>query len=70
MTGQQMMEAHGQDVAMQDSEQVHFKHWWADPMSGKVFCLSEGPDMDAVKRVHERAGHPANEIYELALSGS
>jgi hypothetical protein len=37
-------------------------------VSGKVFCLSEGPSKEAVLRVHERAGHATSEIYEVPLS--
>jgi hypothetical protein len=32
-----------------------------------VFCLSEAPDADAVKRIHERAGHPADHVYEVPV---
>ena len=35
--------------------------------SGTVFCLSTGPSKEAVRRVHEKAGHPADEIYELPV---
>jgi hypothetical protein len=59
--------AHKMDVDIQAQEGVKFLHSWADHAAGKVFCLSEGPDMDAVKRVHERAGHKADEIYEIDL---
>lgn len=59
--------AHRADVEIQAQEGVRFLHAWADPAAGKVFCLSEGPDMDAVKRVHERAGHSPDEIYEVDL---
>ena len=27
---------------------------------GHVFCLSDGPSAEAVQRIHERAGHPAD----------
>ena len=37
------------------------------PASGKVFCLSSGPSKEAVLRVHEKAGHPTEEIYELPV---
>ena len=40
---------------------------WLDPESGKVFCLSSGPSKEAVLRVHDKAGHPTEEIYELAV---
>ncbi len=35
--------------------------------SGKVFCLSEGPNKDAVLRVHKKAGHATEEIYEVPI---
>ena len=62
--------AHRKDLAIEAGEGVHFKRWWGDPTTGKVFCLSEGPSSEAVQRVHEKAGHPAHEIYELPLSGT
>ena len=40
---------------------------WADPASGMVFCLSEGPTSPAVRRIHERAGHPADDVYPITL---
>ena len=61
--------AHRADLEIEAAEGVHFKHWWADPSTGKVFCLAEGPNKDAVLRVHAKAGHPAKEIYEVALNG-
>jgi Protein of unknown function (DUF4242) len=45
---------------------VHFERAWLDPESGEVFCLSSGPSKEAVLRVHEKAGHPTGEIYEVA----
>jgi len=59
--------AHEADLALQGEEGVEFKKAWADPVSGKIFCLSEGPSAEAVQRVHERAGHLADEIYEVPL---
>ena len=59
--------AHKLDLDLEADEGVHFLHAWADPTSGKVFCLSEGPSADAVMRVHEKAGHPADEIYEVPV---
>ncbi|TAK77001.1 MAG: SCO4226 family nickel-binding protein [Dehalococcoidia bacterium] len=62
-----LKEAHQADVAIQADERVNFKQAWADPESGMVFCLSEAPNADAVKKIHERTGHPADEIYPLPL---
>jgi hypothetical protein len=33
-----------------------------------VYCLSEAPDADAVQRIHQRAGHPADEIHRVPLT--
>ncbi len=68
VTSEQLMEAHRRDLALEGQEKVHFIEAWADPKSGKVFCLAEGPNAEAVRRVHERAGHPADEIYEIPLN--
>ena len=32
-----------------------------------AFCLITGPNKEAVIRVHEKAGHPAKELYELSI---
>ena len=55
VTEEQLKEAHDADLAIQDDENVNFKHAWADPDSGMVFCLSEAPSADAVRVIHERA---------------
>ncbi len=67
VTAQQLKEAHERDLAIEADEGVHFEHAWLDPESGKVFCLASGPSREAVLRIHERAGHPTSEIYELAV---
>ncbi|GAA2360968.1 nickel-binding protein [Dactylosporangium salmoneum] len=46
---------------------MHFERAWLDPESSKVFCLSTGRSKEAVMRVHERAGHPTTEVYELSI---
>ncbi len=67
ITPDMLAEAHQADLDIQGEEGVLFKHAWADPSTGHVFCLSEGPDADAVQRIHQRAGHPADEVYEVPL---
>ncbi len=62
-----LADAHKLDLDLEADEGVHFLHAWADPKSGKVFCLSEAPSADAVLRVHEKAGHPTEEIYEVPI---
>jgi hypothetical protein len=67
VTPEALKEAHDADLAIQHEEGVNFKHAWADPESGMVFCLSEAPNADAVRRIHERAGHPADNVYEVPV---
>ena len=67
VTAEALREAHNADLAIQGDEHVDFKQAWADPESGMVFCLSEAPNADAVRRIHERTGHPADEVYPLTL---
>jgi hypothetical protein len=68
ITGDQLKEAHRSDLAFEGEENVHFKQAWADPDSGNVYCLSEGPSAEAVQRVHQRAGHTADEIHAVPLT--
>jgi hypothetical protein len=67
VTGEQLQAAHAADLAVEGEEGVHFEHAWLDPESGKVFCLSTGPSKEAVMRVHEKAGHPTTEVYEVPI---
>jgi hypothetical protein len=67
VTHDQLMEAHQRDLDVEGDEGVHFEKAWLDPESGKVFCLSTGPDKESVMRVHERAGHPTEQVYELSV---
>lgn len=67
VTTEALLEAHNADLAIQDDEGVNFKHAWADPATGMVFCLSDAPSSEAVQKIHERAGHPADHVYEVAV---
>jgi len=68
VTAGQLAEAHQADLDNQGDESVDFKQAWADPTTGHVFCLSEGPSAEAVQRVHQRSGHPADEIHEITVT--
>ena len=67
VTRDQLSEAHDADLAIEAEEGVHFEKAWLDPGSGKVFCLSTGPSKEAVMRIHERAGHPTEQVYEVPV---
>ncbi|WP_217211160.1 SCO4226 family nickel-binding protein [Streptomyces sp. AC550_RSS872] len=68
ITADQLREAHNADLAIEKDERVHFERAWADPESGLVYCLSEAPSAEAVQRIHERAGHKADEVHPVPLS--
>ena len=68
VTPEALHEAHQADLAIQGEESVNFTPAWADPETGHVFCLSEGPSKEAVQRIHERAGHPYDEIHEITVT--
>jgi len=67
VTADQLQAAHQADLDIEKDEGVHFAHAWLDPDAGKVFCLATAPSRESVLRIHERAGHPTPEIYELTV---
>src|SRR6185503_12679170 len=67
VTAQQLAEAHQRDLDTEGEDGVHYEHAWLDPEAGKVFCLATGPSKEAVMRVHERAGHPTPQVYEVPI---
>jgi hypothetical protein len=68
VTEEGLKAAHQADLDIQDDEGVTFEQAWADPKTGHVFCLSNGPSAEAVRRIHERSGHPADEIHEITVT--
>jgi Protein of unknown function (DUF4242) len=69
-TAEQLSAAHQSRLSVESTEGVHFERAWLDPECGKVFCLSTAPSKEAVMRVHEQAGHPAAEVYEVPVEVS
>ena len=58
--------AHQQDLSVQARFGVRFIRYWYDEATGKVFCLSEAPDPDAIAAAHRAAhGLTADEIVEV-----
>ncbi|MER5352423.1 SCO4226 family nickel-binding protein [Kitasatospora sp. NPDC002551] len=68
ITEEQLRMAHQADLDIQADEGVRFEQAWADPEAGVVYCLSEAPSKEAVQRVHERSGHPADEVHPVPLT--
>ena len=67
VTKEEFQKAHEADLAIEMNEGVHFERAWLDPTSGKAFCIATGPSKEAIMRIHERAGHPTQEVYELTI---
>jgi hypothetical protein len=58
--------AHEKDLAVQDKYCVKYLKYWYDEVTGKVFCLSYAPSMEAALAVHlEAHGAAADEIFEV-----
>jgi hypothetical protein len=57
---------HAKDLAVQTTYGVRFLKYWYDPSTGRIFCLSEAPNKEAVLAVHREAhGTTADEIFEV-----
>lgn len=66
VTAEELIEAHRQDLEVQDEYGVNYTKYWFDEDEGAVFCLFEGPNKEAGERVHsESHGLTADEIYEV-----
>ncbi|MBA3851871.1 MAG: SCO4226 family nickel-binding protein [Chloroflexi bacterium] len=67
LTPEALQKAHQADLDIQHEENVDFQHAWGDPDSGMAWCLSEAPSAEAVRKIHERAGHPPAEVYPVPV---
>ncbi|ACB76561.1 DUF4242 domain-containing protein [Opitutus terrae] len=47
--------AHEKDLAVQAQFGVRFVDYWVDEREGKVFCLAEAPNAEAVRATHRQA---------------
>lgn len=66
MTPEVMAEAHKRDLAVGPKHGVRYLKYWYDPVTGRAFCLSEAPSMEAAIAVHQEAhGAVADEIFEV-----
>jgi hypothetical protein len=62
-----LMEAHQADLDIQDDDGDNFKTSWADPDSEMAWCLSEAPNAEAVKKIHQRTGRPAEDVFPVPV---
>jgi hypothetical protein len=62
----EMLRLHERDLAIQNKHDVRFTRCWYDASSGRVFCLSEAPSVEAHLAVHQEAhGAMPDEIFEV-----
>jgi len=65
-TAEDIAAAHAQDVGVQSGHGVRYLTYWFEPESGSVFCLAEGPSIEAVEQVHrESHGQMAGNIIKV-----
>lgn len=61
-----VMGAHQKDLATQDKYGVKFLKFWVDEGKGKVYCLSEAQNAQAIYNTHKEAhGLVPNATYEV-----
>jgi Protein of unknown function (DUF4242) len=67
LTAEAVTAAHRADLDVQARFGVRFVRYWYDEKSGKVFCLSEAPNQEAVASVHRHShGLIADEVIQVA----
>jgi len=65
-TAEEVAAAHIRDLEVQPRYGVRYISYWYDDGTGSVFCLAEGPSMEAIDSVHREAhGLVANKIIEV-----
>jgi len=58
--------AHKKDLEVQARYGVRFIRYWYDEKTGKIFCLSEAPNRDAIIATHRAAhGLVPDEVVEV-----
>ena len=66
MSREEVAAAHAKDLAVQGRYGVTFVRYWYDEATGKIFCLSDAPNRDAVNAAHREAhGGLADEMFEV-----
>ncbi len=76
VTIDEVAKAHAADLQTQPDFDVRYLRYWVDEQEGKIFCLVDAPDADAVNAVHRQAdGLVADTIFQvqegvLSSSGS
>jgi Protein of unknown function (DUF4242) len=66
LTADAVANAHARDLEVQGKYGVSYMRYWFDETTGKVYCLAEAPDPEALTAVHREAhGLLADEIVQV-----
>jgi hypothetical protein len=66
LTAEAVEGAHARDLAVEGAHGVHYRQYWYDEGSGRVYCLVEAPSKEAATAVHREAhGLVADELVEV-----
>jgi hypothetical protein len=66
LTADGVAHAHARDVEVQGKHGVSYLRYWFDEATGKVYCLAEAPNPEAMMEVHREAhGLLADLIVEV-----
>lgn len=66
VTVEAVAEAHEKDLAIQHQHDVSFEKYWVDEEAGKVYCLAQAPNAEAVSETHRLAhGLVPDHVYEV-----
>jgi hypothetical protein len=55
LTAEAVAGAHQRDLEIGPAHGVHYRQYWFDEKSGRVYCLVEAPDAAAAETVHREA---------------
>ncbi len=67
VTAEDVAKAHEKDLAVQAEFHVKFKKYWVDEVAGLVYCLSEAPSKESIKKTHEMAhGLIPEEVFQVS----
>jgi len=63
---QDVAEAHAKDLKVQGKYGVNFQRYWLDEKEGTIFCLSDAPNSEAIRKAHGEAhGLLPSETFEV-----
>jgi len=64
VTYEAVAKAHAKDLAVEKKYGVQFIRYWVDEAGGKVYCLSNAPDTQSIRKTHAEAhGLLPDQIY-------